>query len=150
MLLGGEEVGGGDFGDGAGEFAGGRVGFGADGLDLVELVEGGVAGDAFREDANGGFVLMGVAGGGVSADDVVVEDGFELPAFGFGEAGEVGAAVETLLFACDGDEDDGGGELDAAGGEGAGAFERDGDSAGVVIGSGGGVVGVLVGGVAES
>ena len=31
---------------------------------------------------------MGVAGGGVSADDVV-EDGFELPAFGFGEAGEV-------------------------------------------------------------
>ena len=86
------------------------------------------------------------AGGGVAADDVVVEDGFELPALGFGEAGEVAAAVEALLFSGDGDEDDGGWEFELR--EDAGALERDGDAAGVVVGSGSGVVGVEVVGVA--
>ena len=38
------------------------------------------AGDALGEDADGGLVLHRVAGGGVAADDVVVEHGFELPA----------------------------------------------------------------------
>ena len=54
--------------------------------------EGGGAGDALGEDADGGLVLQCglVAGGGVAADDVVVEDGLELPALGLGEAGEVG------------------------------------------------------------
>ena len=82
-LRGGVEVGEVDVDDGAGEFAGGRVVFGADGLDLAELFEGGGAGDAFGEDADGGLVCADCAGGGVAADDVVVEDGFELPAFRF-------------------------------------------------------------------
>jgi hypothetical protein len=70
------------------------------------------AGDALGEDADGGLVLAGpVAGGGVAADDVVVQDGFELPALGLGELREVRAAVEALLLAGDGDEDDGGGNL---------------------------------------
>ncbi len=90
-----------------------------------------------------GYWERGVAGGGVAADDVVVEHGLELPVLGLGELGEVGAAVEALLFAGDGDEDDGGGELEL--GEDAGGFEGDGDAAGVVVGAGGGVVGVGVG-----
>ena len=65
----------------------------------MELVEGGGAGDAFGEDADGGFVGAGCAGRGVAADDVVVEDGFEVPALRFGESGEMTAAVETLFFA---------------------------------------------------
>jgi len=83
-LRGGVEVGEVDVDDGACEFAGGRVVFGADGLDLVELVEGGGAGDAFGEDADGGFIGAYGAGCGVAAHDVVVEHGFEIPAFGFG------------------------------------------------------------------
>ena len=51
----------------------------ADGLDLMELFEGRGAGDAFGEDADGGLVGTDCAGGGVAADDVVVEDGFEIP-----------------------------------------------------------------------
>jgi hypothetical protein len=149
-LRGGTEVGGADVDDGAGELAGGGVAFGAEGLDGAELVGGGVGGDAFGEDADGGLVLdvggCGVAGGGVPADDVVVEDSFELPVFFVGEFGEVGAAVEALLFSGYGNEDDGAGEFEFA--EDAGGFEGDGDSAGVVVGAGGGVVGVGVGGVA--
>ncbi len=68
--------------DGAGELAGGRVVLGADGLDLAELLEGGGAGDALGEDADDGLVCADCAGGGVAADDVVVEDGFDLPVFG--------------------------------------------------------------------
>ena len=111
-LRGGVEVGVADVDDGAGELAGGGVVFGAEGLDGVELLEGGGGGDAFGEDADGGLVGRLVAGGGVAADDVVVEDGFELPALGLGEFGEVAAAVEALLFAGYGDEDDGAGELE--------------------------------------
>jgi hypothetical protein len=58
----------------------------------------------------------------------------------------VTAAVEALLFAGYGEEDDGGGELELA--EDAGAFEGDGGAAGVVVGAGCGIVGVGVGGVA--
>ena len=86
------------------------------------------------------------AGGGVAADDVVVEDGFEVPTLGFDELGEVAAAVEALLFSGDGEEDDGAGEFEFA--EDAGGFDGDGGAAGVVVGTGGGVVGVEVVGVA--
>ena len=120
----------------------------------MELLEGGGSGDAFGEDADGGFILhvwisCRGAGGGVAAYDVVIEDGFELPFFGFRKASEVGAAVEALLLAGYGYEDDGGRKFDLAGGEDAGALERDGYSAGVVVGSGGGVVGVEDVGVAR-
>src|SRR5258706_14785459 len=88
----------------------------------------------------------GVTGGGVAADDIVVEDGFKLPAFGLGEFGEVAAAVEALFFAGYGDEDDGAGELEFA--EDAGGFEGDGYAAGVVVCAGGGIGGVGGEGVA--
>ena len=83
------------------------------------------------------------AGGGVAADDVVVEDGFELPTFGFGELGEVATAVEALFFAGDGEEDDGAGEFEFR--EDAGGLEGDGGAAGVVVGTGRGVVSVHIG-----
>ena len=89
---------------------------------------------------------MRLAGGGVAADDVVVEDGVELPAFGFGEFGEVAAAVEALLLTGDGDEDDAAGEFEF--GEDAGALDGDGYAAGVVVGAGCGIVCVEVVGVA--
>ena len=56
------------------------------------------------------------------------------------------AAVEALLFAGDGDEDDGAGKFEF--GEDAGGLDGDGDAAGVVIGAGRGVMGVEVIGVA--
>ena len=145
-LRGGVEVSVVDFDDGAGELAGGRVVLGADGLDFAELLQGGWAGDALGEDANGRFVCADCAGSGVASDDVVVEDGFEVPAFGLREFGEVTAAVEALLFAGDGEEDDGAGELEF--GEDASGFEGDSGAAGVVVGAGRGVVGVEVVGVA--
>ena len=109
----GGEVGGGDLLDGAGFFAGGRVGLGTEGLDEFELVgRGGGGGPPFGEDADRFFILAGLAGGGVAADDIVVEDFLEIPGFGFGKFGEMPAAVEALFFASDGDEDDGGGEFE--------------------------------------
>ncbi len=112
----------------------------------MELIEGGGAGDALGEDADGGFICADCAGGGVATDDVVVEDGLKIPALGFGELGEVTAAVEALLFAGYGEEDDGAGKLELA--EDPGGLEGDGGAAGVVVGTGGGVVGVEVIGVA--
>ena len=111
-------------------------------LDGVELVERGGSWNAFGEDADGVLVLACGAGGGVAADDVVIEDGFEIPGFGSGEFGEVAAAVETLLFSGHGDEDDCGGKLEL--GEGAGGLDGDGGSGGVVVGARGGVMGVEV------
>ncbi len=64
----------------------------------------------------------------------------------FGELGEVTAAVEALFFAGDGEEDDGAGEFEF--GEDAGGLDGDGGAAGVIVGAGCGVVGVVVGGVA--
>src|SRR6202041_1217380 len=97
-LRGGAEVGGADVGDGARELAGGGGVLGAEVLDGAELLGSGAGGNALGEDADGGFVLnvggRGVAGGGVAADDVIVEHGFELPALGFGELGEGRAAVQ--------------------------------------------------------
>ncbi len=75
---GGVEVGAVDVDDGAGEFAGGRVVLGADGLDLAELLERGGAGDALREDTYSRFICAHCAGSRVASDDVVVEDGFEI------------------------------------------------------------------------
>jgi len=57
----------------------------------------------------------------------------------------VAAAVESLLFARYGKEDDGAGKFESA--EDAGAFESDCGSAGVVVGSRRGIVSVGIGGV---
>ena len=111
----------------------------------MELFDGGGAGDALGEDADGGFVGTDCAGGGVAADDVVVEDGFEIPALGFDVLREVAAAVEALLFSGYGEEDDGAGEFKLA--EDAGGFDGDGGAAGVVVSAGRGIVGVEVVGV---
>ena len=45
------------------------------------------------------------------ADNVVVEDGFDLPALGLGIVGQGLAAVEALFLALDHGVDEGGGEL---------------------------------------
>ena len=111
---GGLEVSGRNVQHGAGQLARGRIVFRADGLDLVKLVERGRAGNALGEDADGGFVLPSLARSGVAADDVVIQHGFQVPALGLGQLRQVGAAIQPLLLAGDGDEDEAGGELDAA------------------------------------
>ena len=61
-------------------------------------------------------------------------------------AGKMAAAVEALLLPCHSDEDDGGGEfqprLASCHAEDAGALQRDGYAAGIVVGTGCGIMGV--------
>jgi hypothetical protein len=118
----------------------------AEGEDAANFFGRCIGRNVFGEDTDGVRVLEFIAGGAIAAHDVVVENGLELPAFLLCEVGEVFAAIEALLFAGNGDEDDGGGKFDF--GEDAGAFEADGNAAGIVVGAGGFVVGVSVGAVA--
>ena len=77
--------------------------------------------------------MQGLTGRSVSANDVVVEDAFEIPAFLLSELGEVSAADQALLLACNGDEDQRRGKMMLA--EDAGGFKADSGAAGIVVGS---------------
>ena len=70
----------------------------------------------------------------VAADDVVVQDGFDVPTLVFRHLGEVAAAVQALLFAGHGQENNRRGKLQLA--EDAGALQADRGAAGVVVGAG--------------
>ena len=140
-----DRVGTADVGNRARELAGGRIALIAKCQDAPNLLGRGVGGDIFGEDADSMRVLTLVPGCTIAADDVVVEDGFELPAFLLREVGEVFAAEQVLFFAGDGDKDQRGGEFDF--GEDAGALQADRGAAGVVVGAGRFAVGVLVGAV---
>ncbi len=113
----------------------------------MELIERRRTGNSLGEDADDGLVLPGLAGSGVAADDIVVQDRFEIPSLCLGEFGEVAATLQALLLARDRDEDDGGGDSEL--GEHACGLKRHRDSAGVVIGSGRGIVRVEGVGVAR-
>src|SRR4029077_3598411 len=89
----------------------------------------------------------GIARSTVAAYDVIVEHALKLPALLFGHLGEVGAAVESLFFAGDGEKNDGCRELVFA--EHTRALKGDGGAAAVIIGAGRRIGGVLVAGVAR-
>lgn len=132
---GGGEVGAADVENGAGELARGCLVVCADRQGQAELVGWGGREQAGGEDADALLGLERVIGRGVAANDVVVEDGFDGPAFRFGALCEVMRAVEALLLTVEGDEDDGGREAVVA--EDAGGFEHECCATGVIVGSGG-------------
>ena len=86
---------------------------------------------AFGEHAHHAGILLRTA---IAADDVVVQNGFDIPALLFRHLGEMRAAVQSLLFAGHSQENNGRGKLHLA--EDAGAFQADGGAAGVVVGAG--------------
>lgn len=140
FVTGRREVGRGELGDAAGEFAGGGVILCTQREHLALLLGRGGRGDRLGEDANDIRALLRFAGRGVAANDVVIERGDEGPTLGLGEFCEVVGAVEALFFAGDGCEDNGSGDLDF--GKGAGRFDGDGRAAGIVVCAGSGDVGV--------
>ncbi len=126
-----------DFGDVARELAGGGVALPAQIAHPAQFGFGGGNRQAFGEYAHDAGVLPRAA---IAAYDVVVQNGFNVPALVFGHPGEVAAAVQALLFAGYRKENDGRGKLHLA--EDAGAFQADGGAAGVVVGAGSDTVGV--------
>ena len=77
------------------------------------------------------LILQRVTGCNVAADNVIVQDAFQIPSLLFGELRHMPAAVQALLFAGDGHKYQGRGEMQFA--QYAGAFHADGDAAGVIV-----------------
>lgn len=109
-----------------------------------ELARRGIAG-IFGEDQDAVAILDAVAAG-VVADDVVVEDGFDFLVAIAEALGHGLGAHEALLFAGEGNENEGGVEIIL--GEDAGAFHDAGGAAAIVAGAGGWGFGSLGGGAA--
>src|SRR5262249_49489809 len=98
-----------------------RVVLAAKGADHPQLRLGCVVGNAFGEDPNYLGILAGAL---IAAHDIVVQDGFDVPALRLGELGEMLAAKETLLFSRNRQENDRAGEMKFA--ENARAFKAHG------------------------
>src|SRR5581483_6454202 len=86
--------------------------------------------NAFGENAHHARVLLCIA---VAADDVVVENGFDVPSLLLRHLGKVLAAVQALFFSGHGKKNDGGGKLVLA--EHARAFQADRGSRAIVVGA---------------
>src|SRR5207247_1364834 len=85
-----------DFGDVAGDLAGGGIAVTAEIANELQLGVGGGNGHAFGKDAHHAWILLRIA---VATYDVVVEHCFNVPPFRLRHLCEMMAAVQALLFA---------------------------------------------------
>ena len=135
------------FRDRSRELAGRRIALAAECPQQLQLGFRSGGGHTFGENAHGVGILLPIAGGAIAADNVVVQRRLDLPALLFRHFGKVGAAIKALLFAGDGEENNGRGKSHFA--EDARAFQRYRGAAGVVVGAGGGIGSVEVVAVAR-
>ncbi len=136
------EVGPANVHDSPGKLAGRRVVLRPGSLYLVQLVERSRSGNALREHPHRALIRAGHPGGGIPANDVVVQNRLQLPALRLRQLGQVTAAVQPLLLPGHRDKDDGAGKLQLR--ENAARLQRDRRSAGIVIRAGSRVVSVEV------
>src|SRR5581483_1381342 len=90
-----ELIGASSLGNVAGEFARGRIVFAAEGANHANLLIGGVVRDALGKHPHDFWVLPRTS---VSADNVIVQSGINIPSLGLCIFGEVLAAIEPLLL----------------------------------------------------
>src|SRR6185312_15307738 len=131
----------------AGQFARGRIIFAAYSAYAANVSLSGGCGNALRKHTHPVIILERIAGRTVAAHDIVVKHALNLPALFFRHFGKVGAAVQPLLLAGDGEKNNGGRESMLA--DRARTFDRDSGAAAIVIGARSRIGGVLIAGIAR-
>src|SRR5450755_1857433 len=76
--------------------------------DYSQFSLGGAYGHALGEHAHNRRILLGTS---VASNDVIVQNGLNVPACRLRHFGEMAAAIQSLFFPGDGEEDDGSGKF---------------------------------------